>query len=112
MTRTQVDDRPLSFRSAKEMYSRIIDFMDDGGPKWKVTDIEMDEIPGVSYPLFYRDPVECAKALLANPTFTGNLDYAPDEIFDINGTRVYHEVASGQIWNEMQVSKIVISRTP
>lgn len=78
--------------------------MDDGGPEWKVDDIQMDETPGITLPLFYRDPVECAKALLANPTFMGNMDYAPDEIFNESGTRVYHEVASGRIWNEMQVS--------
>lgn len=96
-------NRPFSFKTAKEMYERIAKFMDDGGPKWKVADIEMPETPETSYPLFYRDPVECAKALLANPTFSGNLDYAPDEIFNATETRVYHEISSGKIWNEMQV---------
>jgi hypothetical protein len=90
------------------MYLRIAKFMDDGGPKWKVTDIEMAETPGTTYPLFHRDPIECAKALLANPTFTGCLDYAPDKIFNTSQIRVYHEMASGRVWNEMQVSKEVL----
>jgi len=84
------------------MYSRIGKFM-DGGPEWKVTDIEMPEAPGITFPLYYRCPVECAKELLANPAFEEHIDYAPDQIFDESGSRVYHEVSSGDIWNELQV---------
>lgn len=63
----QAKDRPLSFSSAKEMYARISNFMDSGGPAWRAVDIALNETPGITYPLFYRDPVECAKFLFENP---------------------------------------------
>lgn len=85
------------------MYARIGMHMEHG-PEWNVIDIEMPEAPGITFPLYYRCPIECAKALLANPTFKDDMDYAPNEIFDESNTRIYHEVASGDIWNELQVS--------
>lgn len=85
------------------MHNRIETYM-DGGPSWNVADVEMPEAPGMTFPLYYRCPISCAKALLANPTFEEHIDYAPDEVFAENGSRVYHEMVSGDIWNELQVS--------
>ena len=100
----QFCDHPLSFSSAKEMYTRIAVSMNHGLPKWKVCNVELAETPNATYPLFYCCPIECAKFLLGNPSFKEHLDYTPDKIFHMNETRVYHEISSGDIWNELQVS--------
>lgn len=85
------------------MYARIGKYM-NSRPEWNIVDVEMPEAPGMSFPLYYRCPIECAKELLANPSFKDDMDYAPEEIFNKDGSRVYHEIATGDIWNELQVS--------
>ncbi len=100
----QFCDHPLSFSSAKEMYTRIAVSMNHGLPKWKVCDVKLAETPNATYPLFYHCPIECAKFLLGNPSFKEHLNYAPDKIFQMNETCIYHEISSGNIWNELQVS--------
>lgn len=86
------------------MFERISKYMEEG-PKWHIVDVEIPEADGMTVPLYYRDPVECAKALLGNPDFKEHVDYAPDIIFDETGSRVYHEISSGDIWNELNVSR-------
>ena len=56
--------------------------------------------------LWRRDPVECVRDLIGNPTFRDCISYVPEEVYlDINGTtRVYDEMWSGEWWWKVQVS--------
>lgn len=54
--------------------------------------------------MFYRNPVECVAQLLDNPSFKDEIGYAAVKTFEPSGNRVYHEMYSGDLWNEAQVS--------
>jgi hypothetical protein len=99
---------PLSFSTAHEMFERIYKYMDKA-PAWKTDTFYLPDAPNNPITFFYRDPVECAQFLVANPTFSECEDYAPTkslvELSDGGWERAYHEMRSGQLWNKLQVSK-------
>ncbi|KAF8287390.1 hypothetical protein DL93DRAFT_2038892, partial [Clavulina sp. PMI_390] len=63
-----VSKRPFSFSTARQMYERIGRYM-EAGPEWHVVDVPVPEFPSLVLPLFYRNPVDCAKYLYENPAF-------------------------------------------
>ncbi|KAF8287638.1 hypothetical protein DL93DRAFT_2234551 [Clavulina sp. PMI_390] len=96
-----VSERPFSFKSAKDMFRRIGCHM-ESGPDWHVVDVIPDGCPDQPQPLFYRDPIECAKWLFQNPAFEESMDYEAREIFDKHEIRVWHEESTGDLFNEIQ----------
>ena len=56
--------------------------------------------------LWRRDPVDCIRELIGNPTFREFLKYAPEKLFEkMDGSgRIYDETWTGDWWWEMQVS--------
>lgn len=79
------------------------------GPAWHCVLVTLDEAPDEEpHLLLFRNIKECNAHLLGNPTFEEHMDYAPVEIFTPDGQRVYNEMASGLIWNELQVSAAVL----
>lgn len=76
------------------------------GPEWKSDTVTLVDAPDEPQQFFYRDVSECAAFLMGNPTFCEHMDFEPSEVFEFDGkTRIYNEMASGKIWNELQVSK-------
>ena len=59
-----------------------------------------------TFEVWYRDPVECVRELLGNPTFKEQLAYAPTKLYrDAKGTeRHVDEMWTGDWWWKMQVS--------
>jgi len=88
------------------MYERIEKFM-PRGPAWKTELIILDDAPNEPQTLHYRDVVECAEYLLANPTFSEGMLFEPMRLFEADGiTRFYHEMNTGEVWNELQVRSL------
>ncbi|KAH9927362.1 uncharacterized protein B0H18DRAFT_875767 [Fomitopsis serialis] len=60
---------------------------------------------------WFRDPLECIRELIGNPTFRDAMKYAPERHFvDKNGkTRVISEMSTADWWWNLQVSKMVTS---
>lgn len=54
-------------------------------PEWMTTE----------YEIFYREPRDVARAMLANPTFDGYFDYVPYQDFDRKNERRYENLMSG-----------------
>ena len=56
--------------------------------------------------LWFRDPVECVKELLGNPTFKDSIRYAPERIFNDpeHTTQRFSEMWTGDWWWKQQVS--------
>lgn len=56
--------------------------------------------------LFYRDPIECIRALLGNLAFSSSLHFGPERVYvDSSKTKqVYNEMWTGNWWWETQVS--------
>ena len=56
--------------------------------------------------LWKRDPVECVKELIGNPTFRDKLRYLPQHAYedDKGKTRMFDEMWTGDWWWNLQVS--------
>jgi hypothetical protein len=88
------------------MYERVEQAMQNG-PLWSSETIIMEEAPDEPQILFYRDVHECVTYLFGNPTFQDSMQYEAVEVFESDGvTRVYNEMVTGMLWNEVQVSPI------
>lgn len=57
--------------------------------------------------LWMRDPVACIRELIGNPSFNGNMAYAPEKVYmDQEGqTRRYDEMWTGDWWWQTQVRR-------
>lgn len=80
------------------------------GPIWHKKTIVLPDAPNEPQTLYYRDVQECAKFLFEHPSFVGDVDYAPAEVYEDGGpngrTRVFHEMYTGDDWINAQVSKL------
>ena len=67
---------------------------------------EGEPVPSERLELWRRDPVECIKELMGNPSFKNSLEYAPQRHFlDKEGNnRVFDEMWTGEWWWNIQVS--------
>lgn len=68
-----------------------------------------------SLELWWRDPVDCVRELIGNPSFRDMMKYAPEWLYaDKNGvTQIIDEMWTGSWWWELQVgvgSKRDVSR--
>ena len=57
-----------------------------------------------TYDLFYTNPVDVLRELLADPTFEDDMTWAATKCFDSDGKRIWTEMTSGDWMWEMQVS--------
>ncbi|KAK7023105.1 hypothetical protein R3P38DRAFT_3317338 [Favolaschia claudopus] len=91
------DCLPLSFKSAKELRSRIE--LLPKGPQWKSTTIKFDGFPTKKpLVLYYRDTLECIESLFKNPLFEGHLNMVPKQHFR-NGRRLWKDwISSDSAW--------------
>jgi hypothetical protein len=66
---------------------------------------------GEIFDLYYRDPIECIKALFGDPEFSHDLLLEPERHFtgDDKKVRLYHEMHTGKWWWETQVCKFAFS---
>uniref|UniRef100_A0A8H7XQ13 DUF6830 domain-containing protein n=1 Tax=Psilocybe cubensis TaxID=181762 RepID=A0A8H7XQ13_PSICU len=95
----------LSYKSAKDLRNRAEIL--PSGPQWKSQTI-IPEIPSKNQlTLFYRDGLECIKALLISPLLQDSMHFSPFKLFDKCNEmmRVYTEWFSGDIAHFMQVPK-------
>ncbi|KAH7908431.1 hypothetical protein BJ138DRAFT_1012802 [Hygrophoropsis aurantiaca] len=100
----------LSFKS-NYTFMKAIDKLPTG-PEWKCELVSAEgdregedgEVIKEELELWMRDPVECIRELIGNPTFQKNLAYAPEKVFlDSNGTiRQFDEMWTGDWWWEVQ----------
>lgn len=97
----------LGFKTAEKMREIIESDAIPSPPKWKSATIRLPEIPDEPQTLIYRDINEVVDFLFGNPTFAGEMDYIPKQVFEEDGkTRVYHEFSTGSAWWDAQVSTI------
>ncbi|KAJ7205926.1 hypothetical protein B0H12DRAFT_1034874, partial [Mycena haematopus] len=90
----------LSFTSAKDLRSRIETL--PAGPQWKAVPWKTHFATKKPLTLYYRDPLECLEALLANPLIQDFIHFTPFRLWKTAEklTRVYTEWLSGNVaWN-------------
>ena len=65
------------------------------------------EVAGEVVEVYYRNILDCVKALFGDPQFAKCLKYAPERHYikddDGNTSRVYHEMYTGEWWWQTQV---------
>ncbi|KAG2088158.1 uncharacterized protein F5147DRAFT_781078 [Suillus discolor] len=86
----------LSFKNTWEL-NKIIDDELPGRPKFKHDQIV---VANEAFDVYYRDIIECIKALFSDPSFADFLVFAPERHYaDEDETiRLYHEMHTGKWW--------------
>jgi phenolic acid decarboxylase len=61
--------------------------------------------------IWYRDPVDCVRALIGDTTLDGYLTYAPIQIYNDEAceSRVYEGMETGDWWWDTQVRMVHLS---
>ena len=92
----------LSYSSSEDL-NRIIDTRLHGrAPRFKRAKVEM---AGESFDLYFRDILECVRALYGNPEFARYLVFQPEKVYsEATGERLYHDMYTGKWWWSVQVS--------
>ncbi|KAF7292191.1 hypothetical protein MIND_01246400 [Mycena indigotica] len=88
--------RPATFRGSPST-SLTMDLMqtNPGAPSWKRK----------SYRVYHHDARKIMHRQLGNPDFKNELDYAPKQVYDADGGRVYQDFMSGQ-WAWRQADEL------
>lgn len=62
-------------------------------------------IAGEAFDVYYRDALDCVRALFVDPNFAADLVFKPEQHFtdDTEKTRVFHEMHTGHWWWDTQV---------
>jgi hypothetical protein len=100
----KVEQRPLSFKSAKELRSRVE--LLPSGPQWLMQTVQ---VPGdntsTDLTLFYRDGLEVFKFLFGNPVYQGFMSYEPVKLYadQRREKRIYGDIMTGDWAWECQV---------
>ncbi|KAG1849692.1 hypothetical protein DFJ58DRAFT_716907 [Suillus subalutaceus] len=86
----------LSFKNAREL-NNIIDHELPGHPKFKREQII---IANEAFDVYYRDIIECIKALFSDPNFADFLVFAPERHYadEDETVRLYNEMHTGKWW--------------
>ncbi|KII92122.1 hypothetical protein PLICRDRAFT_103181 [Plicaturopsis crispa FD-325 SS-3] len=98
----------LSFANTKQL-NKIIDNDLPKRPRFHPRSIK---VAGETYDVYFRDVLECVKALYGDPEFARHLVFAPERHYtDADRTvRMFHDMHTGKWWWETQ--KAVEARTP
>jgi hypothetical protein len=100
----KVQQRPFSFKSAKDLRSRVE--LLPSGPEWLMQSIK---VPGgttsTDLTLYYRDGLEVFKFLFGNPEYEGFMSYEPYKVYTCQRKekRIYTEMMTGDWAWECQV---------
>ncbi|KAF8872990.1 hypothetical protein BD779DRAFT_1613730 [Infundibulicybe gibba] len=91
----------LSYKNSREL-NKIIDTELPGDrPSFKRREIK---IAGDIFDIYYRDPLECVKALFGDPEFAGDLLLKPERHYTSPDKmdQLYHEMNTGKWWWDTQ----------
>ena len=101
------------FESAKDLY-KTIDASTVGGVKWESFKLKYEglkpaeKVPSwmdEEYEVWYRNPCDVARNILANSSFEGDIDPTPYQAYDECGERRYDNFMSGNWAWSQSVSK-------
>jgi hypothetical protein len=100
----KVQQQPFSFKSAKELRSRVE--LLPSGPRWLMQNVLVPgDAASTELTLYYRDSLELFKFLFGNPVYEGFMSYEPYRLYTNNRKekRIYTEMMTGDWAWECQV---------
>lgn len=95
--------KPPPFSDAVDMYN-VIDSISLGDAQWHsfsasytgtIPETNAPSWMSAKYDVWCRNPRDVVRNLLSNPDFKNDFDYAPFRDYDVDGTRQYHNLMSG-----------------
>ncbi|KAL0563195.1 hypothetical protein V5O48_018880 [Marasmius crinis-equi] len=91
-----VETLGLSFKSTEEL-NKIIDRDLPSRPEFKIHEVV---VHGEAFEVYFRDILECVKALFSEPDFAPFMKYAPERHWtdDTQTSRMYHDIHTGEWW--------------
>ncbi|KAI0704544.1 hypothetical protein C8Q76DRAFT_630995 [Earliella scabrosa] len=91
----------LSFRNSRELNEIIDKKLSSGRPRFTRRELI---VAGEAFEVFYRDVLQCIRALYGDPEFTGILVFTPERHYaDPDHTiRVYFDMHTGRWWWDTQ----------
>ncbi|THH28685.1 hypothetical protein EUX98_g5504 [Antrodiella citrinella] len=94
------EDLHLSFKNSREL-NKIIDDLPAGRPPFRCKEVI---VGGEAFDLYYRDALECVKALYGDPNLAADLIFKPERHYtDADETmRMYHDMHTGKWWWDTQ----------
>ncbi|KAI0316531.1 hypothetical protein OF83DRAFT_239726 [Amylostereum chailletii] len=104
-----VDHLGLSYKNGREL-NKLVDEGLPGRPPFQREEVV---VGGQAFDFYYRDIIECIKALFGNPEFQPWLVFAPERHFsDVDHTvRLFHDMHTGKWWWATQVCFFLSSST-
>ncbi|KAI0037563.1 hypothetical protein FA95DRAFT_1506815, partial [Auriscalpium vulgare] len=95
------DRLQLPFKTAKDLNAII----DNQLPRRPVFKQDKISVGGQSFNVYYRDTLDCIKALYGDPEFAPYMAYAPERHYvdDAQTNRVYNEMKTGKWWWRVQM---------
>ncbi|TBU58884.1 hypothetical protein BD310DRAFT_850215 [Dichomitus squalens] len=93
----------LSFKNVREL-NRIVDTkLSSGRPRFIRREIV---VSGESFEVFYRDVIQCIRALYGDPEFADLLVFAPERHYtdETEQSRIYFDLHTGKWWWETQAA--------
>ncbi|KAI0055018.1 hypothetical protein BV25DRAFT_1816215 [Artomyces pyxidatus] len=95
-----LDRLELSFKTAAEM-NELVDGQLPERPGFHCEEIEIN---GETYEVYFRDLMECVRALYGNPEFAHHMSYVPEQHFASEDmkNRMYGEMYTGDWWWQVQ----------
>ncbi|PIL24483.1 hypothetical protein GSI_14238 [Ganoderma sinense ZZ0214-1] len=91
----------LSFRTSRQLNQIVDEHLSSGRPRFIRREIK---VVGEYFEVFYRDVLQCVRALFGDPEFTGVLAFTPEcHYADADRTvRVYFDMHTGRWWWDTQ----------
>jgi hypothetical protein len=99
-----VDKLGLSYRNTEEL-NKVIAKKLPGRPPFQRQSIELG---GEIFEVYFRDIIECIKALFSDPDFAPYMIHAPERHYtdDTCTMRMYHDMNTGEWWWSTQVCRV------
>lgn len=97
------DDLKLSYHNARALNGVIDKQLPPGRPRFRCREIV---VAGEAFDIYYRDALECVKALFGDSNFSADLVFRPERHYtDANMiNREFHDMEVGKWWWDIQVS--------
>lgn len=100
--RSMVDTLGFQFRTNRAM-NKIVDTLPNGRPSFTRQEIKLN---GLNINVYFRNIIECIRALFGNPDFAQYLVFLPEKHY-LEGTdgkriRIYHDMHTGNWWFTVQ----------
>lgn len=100
----------LSYKNSREL-NKIVDSLPASRPRFKREEIT---VAGETYEIYFRDVLDCLRALFSDPEFAPHLVFLPERHYaDPDHTvRLFHDMHTGRWWWGVQVRLSSVGRVP